>query len=386
MAGRVALVVPGGAKAAQGGMAMRTAALHEAIGLAVPCERFEVSCDRHQGCRGRCAVTDGIPVGCALKDLHERTFCEAYASQLIGRFADGGVQAVVCSHLLMYRYAARFAQAGDLRVVLDIHNVESVLSRDIWKSLPDGSVQKRWGYSESYVASVRAAEQSAVSAADELWACSEHDRALLMSTFGLDSSKVVVVPNTVKVTDPPRAAEPSRIIFTGRLDYHPNTQAALFLIDEVAPRLRALGCQVPVVVAGANPPAALCARERPDEVAVLADPESTSVLIDGAIMAVPLTIGGGTRFKILEAFQCGAPVVSTAKGAEGLDITAGVHYLRGEDADEFATALCELTRNASVRESLSAAAWRLVRDQYSTDALRASLASTLLTDSARWPR
>jgi glycosyltransferase involved in cell wall biosynthesis len=373
-------VIPGGPGAEQGGMAMRTAALYEAMALAVPSERVAVNCDRHQGCRSRCAVTGGAPAGCAIKDMHERAFCEAYASQLIGRFADDGVRAVVCSHLLMYRYAVRFADSGRLRVILDIHNVESVLSRDIWKALPDGSVQKRWGHSESYVASVRAVEHSAVSAADELWTCSEHDRALLISTFGLDGSKVVVVPNAVRVTGPPRAAKPSRIIFTGRLDYYPNTQAALFLMDEVAPRLRALGCQVPIVIAGANPPLALCERARPDGVTVLPDPESMSVLIDGSIMAVPLTIGGGTRFKILEAFRCGAPVVSTAKGAEGLDITAGVHYLRGEDADGFAGALRELTRNAPVRESLSAAAWRLVRDRYSTAALRASLASTLLTD------
>ncbi len=384
MGARTALVIPASTGTGRGGVQMRMAALHAAMASAVPCELVELRCDRYQGCRARCAVTGGLPAGCAVKNYHDRAFCEDYASQLIRQFVADRVSVVVCSHLFTYRYAVRFAESGRLRVILDIHNVESVLSHDIRAALPDGSPAKRWTHTEGHVAAVRAVELAAVGAADELWTCSERDRALAMSTFGLGGKRVVVVPNAVQVTDPPPAAKPSRIVFTGRLDYYPNTLAALFLIDEVAPRLTALGCQVPIVIAGADPPPALRARPLPDGVTVLPDPESTADLINGSIMAVPLTLGGGTRFKILEAFQCGAPVVSTVKGAEGLDLTAEVHYLPGEDADAFAGALSELARNAPLRERLATSGWSLLRDRYSTGALRSRLAATFRTHS--WPQ
>ena len=54
-----------------------------------------------------------------------------------------------------------------------------------------------------------------------------------------------------------------------------------------------------------------------------------------SVMPVPLSAGGGTRLKVLEAFASGVPVVSTAKGVEGLGLVAEQHYLQAEDPDEF---------------------------------------------------
>jgi len=136
------------------------------MAAAVPCERVELRCDRHQGCRASCAVTGGPPAGCAVKNYHDRAFCEDYASELIRQFVAGGVSVVVCSHLFTYRYAVRFAESGRLRVILDVHNVESVLSRDIREALPEKSIVRRWGHTEAQVAAVRAVESSAVEAAD----------------------------------------------------------------------------------------------------------------------------------------------------------------------------------------------------------------------------
>src|SRR5207245_121068 len=42
-----------------------------------------------------------------------------------------------------------------------------------------------------------------------------------------------------------------------------------------------------------------------------------------AVAIVPLRVGGGTRLKILEAMALGTPVISTSKGAQGLDVASG---------------------------------------------------------------
>ena len=47
----------------------------------------------------------------------------------------------------------------------------------------------------------------------------------------------------------------------------------------------------------------------------------------GCGLAVPIRHGGGTRLKILEAMALGTPVISTSKGAEGLDAQDGREIL-----------------------------------------------------------
>ena len=96
-------------------------------------------------------------------------------------------------------------------------------------------------------------------------------------------------------------------------------------------------------------------------------------VIAGSVMAVPLTVGSGSRFKILEGFALGAPVVSTAKGMEGLAASPGEHYLPAETPAEFAAAILGLVRSRRRRDALTSAAWRLVRDRYSVPALSDTL-------------
>ena len=56
-------------------------------------------------------------------------------------------------------------------------------------------------------------------------------------------------------------------------------------------------------------------------------PDVRPYLQEASVLAVPLEAGGGTRLKILEAFAAGLPVISTAVGCEGLEVSDGVHLL-----------------------------------------------------------
>ena len=62
--------------------------------------------------------------------------------------------------------------------------------------------------------------------------------------------------------------------------------------------------------------------------------------IKGADLAVvPLRKGGGTRMKILDYFAAGVPVISTAKGMEGLPLQPGLHLRAVENPDDIAEAI-----------------------------------------------
>jgi glycosyltransferase involved in cell wall biosynthesis len=163
------------------------------------------------------------------------------------------------------------------------------------------------------------------------------------------------------------------VVYTARLDYFPNVLAAEVLLRDIAPAL----APVPVVVAGAQPDASLYEVPRPANAAIVADPESMTEIRRDAVMAVPLTHGGGSRFKLIEAFAEGLPVISTLKGAEGLGAEPDRHYLRAETAEEFVTAVRRLQTDDELRDAVVRAGWELARDGHSQQALTRQLAELL---------
>ena len=58
-----------------------------------------------------------------------------------------------------------------------------------------------------------------------------------------------------------------------------------------------------------------------------------------ACLVVPILSGHGTRVKIIEAMAAGVPVVSTRKGAEGLDLRVGEEILIADEPAAFARAV-----------------------------------------------
>ncbi|MGB7951906.1 MAG: glycosyltransferase, partial [Candidatus Binatia bacterium] len=80
---------------------------------------------------------------------------------------------------------------------------------------------------------------------------------------------------------------------------------------------------------------------------------------------VPVTEGGGTRYKILEAFAARVPVVSTAVGAQGLKVKDGEHLLIAESAGDFATAIERIVADVRLATRLTERAFELIKEQYS---------------------
>ncbi len=81
---------------------------------------------------------------------------------------------------------------------------------------------------------------------------------------------------------------------------------------------------------------------------------------------VPLSIGGGTRLKILESFAARVPVISTAKGADGIDCQDGCHILIAQNnANDFINKLKILAENESLQQKLIGNAYDLVMQKHS---------------------
>jgi glycosyltransferase involved in cell wall biosynthesis len=110
------------------------------------------------------------------------------------------------------------------------------------------------------------------------------------------------------------------------------------------------------------------------------------VIAGSAACVVPLRQGGGTRLKILEAMALGVPVVSTRKGAEGLDVVDGEHLLLADGPRDLAAASVRLLQDGALRARLAANARALVEQRYDWRAIGAAF-TDLVEDAVlrkRW--
>lgn len=82
------------------------------------------------------------------------------------------------------------------------------------------------------------------------------------------------------------------------------------------------------------------------------------------IFIAPITSGGGTKLKVIEAMAFGKAIVTTSIGCEGISGTDGKEYVVADTADEFAKAIIHLINNDDLRFQLGNNARKFVKKQY----------------------
>jgi glycosyltransferase involved in cell wall biosynthesis len=159
--------------------------------------------------------------------------------------------------------------------------------------------------------------------------------------------------------------------FLGSLDYRPNQEAALWLAEELRPRL---GPHLELHIAGSRAPEWLQARLVVPGVVCHGEVADARAFIgEMRVMLAPILSGGGMRIKILEAMAAGKAVVSTAIGAEGIDCSDGNDIAIADDVVAFSSAVESLLGDEARAHAIGEAARRLVAARYSTDALAKGL-------------
>jgi sugar transferase (PEP-CTERM/EpsH1 system associated) len=205
---------------------------------------------------------------------------------------------------------------------------------------------------------------------------SEQERANVLS-IAPHCRHVVVVPNGVdldRYKGDFRAPEPGTLVFPGALTYDANFDAMEFFLHKVFPLVKARWPGVILRITGKTdgvPVDRLPLDERVVLTGYLDDVRPT--VAQSWACVVPLRIGGGTRLKILEAMALGTPVVSTSKGAEGLEVTPGEDILIADQPAEFADAIVRLLDEQALRAKLAANGQRLVSEQYGWECIAKKL-------------
>jgi len=159
--------------------------------------------------------------------------------------------------------------------------------------------------------------------------------------------------------------EPGTLVFSGVLTYSANFDAMRFFLKDIYPLIKAVRPDVTLRVTGKTEGVPIQTLPRRDGVVFTGYLDDIRPCVaQSQVSVVPLRVGGGTRLKILEAMALGTPVVSTSKGAEGLDVTPGENILIADEPAEFADAVLHLLDDERLRARLAANGRRLVREKY----------------------
>jgi glycosyltransferase involved in cell wall biosynthesis len=160
------------------------------------------------------------------------------------------------------------------------------------------------------------------------------------------------------------ARERDLLLHLGTMSYGPNADAASWLVRSILPIVRLARPSVRLAIVGRNPPPEVTALAG-EGVVVTGEVEDVRPWLQRAAMLVaPLRIGGGTRLKIVEALAAGCPVVSTAVGAEGLDLRSGEHLRLAEGPQALAAAILDLLENPARADALAREGCAAVREHY----------------------
>jgi len=260
-------------------------------------------------------------------------------------------------------------------IIYDAHNAEYALQNRIAEQ--DWQIPRRWpmaAYSTVQTRRLTRLETYTCRHVDHIIAVSDTDAGLLGN---LDHhTPITVIPNAIfaESYNPDDWAEalikrPS-MIFTGKMDFRPNVDAAMWFAEEILPKITREIPDAHFTIVGQKPHTRLGAlRDRSDVTLTGYVDDIRPYLKAADVYIAPLRMGSGTRFKLLEAMAMGRPVVSTRIGAEGLDVQNGDQMLLADSPEEFAAAVISLLRDEDRRVALGSRGRDLVRSGYDWHAI-----------------
>jgi len=296
-----------------------------------------------------------------------RTYNNNFIDKIVSAHKNNKYDIVLAEGIWMSQYFNFFSGT---KKVIDNHNIETVLYKRELKILLGFKKIVKW---IDWLFKLSVFEKIKNQESDLSIVTSNNDKSFLEKMIGQDRN-IKVIENVVDFSSSDKKyinpISKDYILFAGLLSYFPNEDGILWFGNKIWPKLKGNFQDLSLVIVGANPTAKIKKIFANDKNVVITgfvdniDEYRQNALIE----IVPLRLGGGTRFKILEALAFGIPVVSTSIGAEGLDIKEGEIFIEDEP-ESFFRAIEQLMNNKGLREEMSFKGLKVIKNKYNFDSI-----------------
>lgn len=235
------------------------------------------------------------------------------------------------------------------RVVLDLHNIESVWHR---RAAAESAAAVAFAHRQ-FAGLAEDLERRLLPRFDLLLVTSKPDGAFVERNF--PDQRVAIVKNTIPMRNPPAVPREDEIVFSGYMDYAPNQTAVFEFASDIWPLILERRPSTRFKIVGKSALQLKAPLAKTPRIRFVSDPEDAIMEIASASVAVvPLRVGSGTRLKIVEAWAAGTPVVSTTLGAEGLECEPGRDLVVVDQPEEFASKVVELLEHPRLAREIAA--------------------------------
>jgi glycosyltransferase involved in cell wall biosynthesis len=190
---------------------------------------------------------------------------------------------------------------------------------------------------------------------DRVQVFTQRDAAALASVAPAMVDRVRINPFGIDIPPPATPSEeaPGTLVFVGGFRHPPNVDAALWLGQDIWPRLRSSHPELRLWIVGSDPPRSVLAL-RGGGITVTGFVSDVERFVrSAAIVVAPLRLGNGMRVKVAQAMALGKAVVTTSLGAEGMVEEGQEPVLDvADDAASFADCIAALLASPDRRRNM----------------------------------
>jgi glycosyltransferase involved in cell wall biosynthesis len=248
------------------------------------------------------------------------------------------------------------------KIVFRPHNVEST----IWTQLAKEEYNPfRKFYFKILSGRIRKAETEIINDFDGVAAITSVDLEWFRSK-GLLKPSVVIPPGVdINIPKENQVINSSAIFFIGSLDWLPNINGLKWFVRKVWPSILKAVPGVSFSIAGRNATGNILRFLKRVNLPFSGEvPASSGFMTDKSVMVVPLFSGSGIRMRIIEGMSFGKSIVTTSRGAEGLDYEDKRDLFIADTREDFADRVIDLLKNTQLMKQTGINAVENVRKNY----------------------
>jgi glycosyltransferase involved in cell wall biosynthesis len=182
---------------------------------------------------------------------------------------------------------------------------------------------------------------------------------------------VTVIPNGVDTQHftPQEQDAEYDLLFTGNMNYPPNIDSVIFLVQKVLPLVRKERPGTSLLISGVDPSPSVRDLARVDPLVTVSGwvKDIRSSYAAARIFIAPMQIGTGLQNKLLEAMAMRMPCITSplANNAVGAPVNDAI--LIGSTPEEYAAHILRLLSDAPERDRLAANGHRFVHERFDWD-------------------
>ncbi len=177
------------------------------------------------------------------------------------------------------------------------------------------------------------------------------------------------------------------VMFMGNFNWLQNTEAAMLLIDQIFPIIKAEIPSAKLHVVGQHQPESLLRKASQDILlSNLAEDDIDGIVsanYEASVSANPLFGPGGTRLKVLAAMASKLPIVSSGVGITGLGVKSGREVIIKDDPVAMAKEIITLLKNPDQAQKLATNAYNFVVGNYDYAVIAEKLSQIYLSLSQK---